>query len=101
MRVRVRPARLTHTYTQAWAVADRLGLIGPCCEQPEYNLFARANVEQQLQPLYIKHGLGLTTWSPLASGVLTGMRRAPHSIYVLYSAGSACTAATCCTRHIN
>jgi hypothetical protein len=29
---------------QAWQVAERLNLIGPSCEQPEYNMFARKKV---------------------------------------------------------
>lgn len=29
-------------------------------------------VEVEYLPLYSTYGLGLTTWSPLASGVLTG-----------------------------
>jgi hypothetical protein len=29
-----------------------LGLIGPACEQPEYNMFTRHKVEQEFQPLY-------------------------------------------------
>ena len=41
-------------------------------EQPEYNLFHRERVEVEYAPLYDEIGLGLTTWSPLASGVLTG-----------------------------
>jgi aryl-alcohol dehydrogenase-like predicted oxidoreductase len=41
-------------------------------EQPQYNLFARKRVEQEYRRLYEDIGLGLTTWSPLASGVLTG-----------------------------
>lgn len=58
---------------EASDVADRLGLVGPCCEQPQYNLFERSKVEKEFLPLYdSKGGLGLTTWSPLASGVLTG-----------------------------
>lgn len=57
---------------EAWKVADRLDLIGPAMEQPEYNLFHRKRVEEEYAPLYSKHGLGLTTWSPLASGILTG-----------------------------
>ncbi|KAL5990165.1 ATP-sensitive inward rectifier potassium channel 1 [Asimina triloba] len=58
--------------TEAWAVAQRLDLVGPIVEQPEYNLFNRHKVEVEYLPLYNNHGLGLTTWSPLASGVLTG-----------------------------
>ena len=56
----------------AWAVADRLRLIGPCCEQPQYSLLERAKVERELLPLFESRGTGTTTWSPLASGVLTG-----------------------------
>jgi aryl-alcohol dehydrogenase-like predicted oxidoreductase len=41
-------------------------------EQPQYNLFERDKVEQEFAPLYDRIGLGLTTWSPLASGLLTG-----------------------------
>ncbi|XP_042448592.1 probable voltage-gated potassium channel subunit beta [Zingiber officinale] len=58
--------------TEAWAAAQRLDLIGPIVEQPEYNLLTRHKVESEYLPLYDTYGLGLTTWSPLASGVLTG-----------------------------
>ncbi|KAJ7559833.1 hypothetical protein O6H91_04G105300 [Diphasiastrum complanatum] len=58
--------------TEAWEVARKLGLIGPIVEQPEYNLLARDKVEVEYLPLYSSYGIGLTTWSPLASGVLTG-----------------------------
>ena len=53
-------------------MADRLGLVGPAFEQPQYNLLERKRVEVEYGPLYESVGLGLTTWSPLASGVLTG-----------------------------
>jgi voltage-dependent potassium channel beta subunit len=56
----------------AWQIADRHHLHKPVMEQPEYNLFHRDRVEQEYAPLYEEQGLGLTTWSPLASGVLTG-----------------------------
>ncbi|XP_024397348.1 probable voltage-gated potassium channel subunit beta [Physcomitrium patens] len=58
--------------TEAWEVAERLGLIGPAMEQPEYNLLVREKVEKEYAVLYKNYGVGLTTWSPLASGVLTG-----------------------------
>ncbi|KAK1390722.1 putative voltage-gated potassium channel subunit beta [Heracleum sosnowskyi] len=58
--------------TEAWGVAEKLGLVGPIVEQPEYNLLSRHKVEVEYLPLYNNYGLGLTTWSPLASGVLTG-----------------------------
>ena len=44
-------------------------------EQPQYHLFHRAKVEQEFARLYDDIGLGLTTWSPLASGLLTGKYR--------------------------
>jgi voltage-dependent potassium channel beta subunit len=56
----------------AWEVAERHGLRKPVMEQPEYNLLHRARVEFEYARLYEDIGLGLTTWSPLASGVLTG-----------------------------
>jgi voltage-dependent potassium channel beta subunit len=58
---------------EAWSIADRHGLHKPVVEQPQYNLFARERVEEEYAPLYeAPVGLGLTTWSPLASGLLTG-----------------------------
>jgi voltage-dependent potassium channel beta subunit len=56
----------------AWAVAERHHLHKPVVEQPEYNLFNRRRVEREYARLYEDIGLGLTTWSPLASGLLTG-----------------------------
>ncbi|MBW4523095.1 MAG: aldo/keto reductase [Scytolyngbya sp. HA4215-MV1] len=56
----------------AWHLADRHHLHKPIMEQPQYNLFHRQRVEQEYARLYEDLGLGLTTWSPLASGVLTG-----------------------------
>lgn len=57
---------------EAWRVADRLGLVGPAMEQPQYHLFHRERVEVEYAALYRDVGLGTTTWSPLASGLLTG-----------------------------
>ena len=57
---------------EAWEVADRHHLHKPVMEQPEYHLFARRRVEEEYAPLCDELGLGLTTWSPLASGLLTG-----------------------------
>ncbi len=59
----------------AWDIADRRNLHKPVVEQPQYNLFHRKRVEQEYAPLYDGLGLGLTTWSPLASGLLTGKYR--------------------------
>ena len=56
----------------AWMVADRHHLHKPIVEQPQYNLFDRRKVEHEYARLYEDIGLGLTTWSPLASGILSG-----------------------------
>ncbi len=56
----------------AWDVAERHHLRKPIMEQPQYNLFERRRVEREYARLYDDIGLGLTTWSPLASGLLTG-----------------------------
>jgi len=57
---------------QAIEYANRTGLIGPAMEQPQYNLLKRTNVEEDLEPLIHQYGLGLTTFSPLKNGILTG-----------------------------
>lgn len=56
----------------AWRVADRLGLVGPLMEQPLYNLLDRERVEREYAHLYRETGLGLTVYSPMKSGMLTG-----------------------------
>ena len=53
-------------------IADRHHLHKPVMEQPQYNLLERRRVELEYARLYDDIGLGLTTWSPLASGLLTG-----------------------------
>jgi voltage-dependent potassium channel beta subunit len=60
----------------AWQIAERHHLVKPVVEQPQYNLFHRKRVEGEYRHLYHDIGLGLTTWSPLASGLLTGKYRA-------------------------
>jgi voltage-dependent potassium channel beta subunit len=59
----------------AWDIADKHHLQKPVMEQPQYHLFHRKRVEQEYARLYDDIGLGLTTWSPLASGLLTGKYR--------------------------
>jgi len=56
----------------AWGVADKLGMIGPVMEQPQYNMLARTRVEGDYQLLYEQRGLGITSFSPLKVGILTG-----------------------------
>ncbi len=57
---------------EAWDIAEKHHLHKPQMDQPQYNLFTRHKVEQDFERLYQSIGLGLTTWSPLAAGVLTG-----------------------------
>jgi voltage-dependent potassium channel beta subunit len=59
----------------AWDIAERHHWHKPVVEQPQYHLLHRRRVEQEYARLYDDIGLGLTTWSPLASGLLTGKYR--------------------------
>jgi voltage-dependent potassium channel beta subunit len=56
----------------AYEIAERHHLHKPIVEQPQYNLLERTRVEREYARLYADHGLGLSIWSPLASGQLTG-----------------------------
>ncbi len=57
-------------------IADRHHLHKPVVEQPVYNLFERHRFGPDYLSLYRDHGYGSTTWSPLASGLLTGKYQA-------------------------
>jgi voltage-dependent potassium channel beta subunit len=57
---------------EAHATAREWRLIAPTTEQTEYNMFSRRRIEVEYLDLYEGLGLGTTTYSPLASGVLTG-----------------------------
>ena len=46
--------------------------VGPLMEQPNYNMLVRDKVEKEFAHLYEEIGLGLTTFSPLKQGFLTG-----------------------------
>jgi voltage-dependent potassium channel beta subunit len=56
----------------AYEIAERHHLHAPVTEQPQYNLFHRDRVEGEYARLYEDYGMGTTTWSPLASGLLSG-----------------------------
>jgi voltage-dependent potassium channel beta subunit len=56
----------------AYEIAERHHWHKPVMEQPQYNLFHRERVEHEYARLYRDLGLGTTTWSPLASGLLSG-----------------------------
>jgi voltage-dependent potassium channel beta subunit len=57
---------------QICALCEKHHLHAPIVEQPQYNLFHRTRFERDLTPVFKARGLGTTTWSPLASGLLTG-----------------------------
>ncbi len=56
-------------------VAERHHLHKPVTEQSEYNLLDRRKVEREYARLHADTGYGNTTFSPLASGMLTGKYR--------------------------
>ncbi|MGP8124916.1 MAG: potassium channel beta subunit family protein [Nitrososphaerales archaeon] len=77
----VHQGRILYWGTSEWSAADimrayglarELGLTPPQMEQPQYNMLHRDRVEKEYLPLYRGIGLGTTTWSPLASGLLSG-----------------------------
>lgn len=56
----------------AHKACKELNCVPPIVEQPLYNMLSRERVEKEYLPIYEKYGMGLTTFSPLASGILTG-----------------------------
>jgi voltage-dependent potassium channel beta subunit len=77
----VRQGKVLYWGTSEWP-AERIreaheaaragGFQAPTMEQPQYNLLHRERVEAEYAPLYADFGMGTTTRSPLASGLLTG-----------------------------
>ena len=57
---------------QAINIAERHHLHKPVTEQPVYNLFERHRFSGEYERFYRDYGYGSTTWSPLASGLLSG-----------------------------
>lgn len=57
-------------------IAERHHLHKPIVEQPVYNLFEQHRMGPDYKAVYEEHQLGSTTWSPLASGLLTGKYQA-------------------------
>ncbi len=81
MDILVRQGKVFYWGTSEWSAADIMrahgiaiehGLTPPRMEQPQYNMMWRRRVELDLLPVYRELGIGITTWSPLASGLLTG-----------------------------
>jgi len=57
---------------EAVGLARQYNLYPPQVEQPQYSILYRERVEREILPVTEPHGIGLTTFSPLASGLLTG-----------------------------
>lgn len=81
MDILVRQGKVLYWGTSMWdpfklsravAFAKENGLIPPMVEQPRYNLMHRQRVEEALEPLCAEFGIGLTTFSPLNYGILSG-----------------------------
>jgi aryl-alcohol dehydrogenase-like predicted oxidoreductase len=58
--------------SQAFGVARQYNLIPPTMEQPQYNMLHRKTLETEITPIARELGIGLTTYSPLHFGILTG-----------------------------
>jgi aryl-alcohol dehydrogenase-like predicted oxidoreductase len=52
-------------------VARRLGTAAPVSLQPQYNMLAR-EIEWELVPVCLEHGLSIIPWGPLGQGWLSG-----------------------------
>ncbi len=77
----IRQGKVMYWGTSEWSaaqirdahdIARARNLHAPTMEQPQYNLLHRERVEVEYAALYADLGMGTTTWSPLASGLLTG-----------------------------
>lgn len=58
--------------SQAVGVARQYNLIPPTMEQTQYNMLHRKALEAEITPIAKELGIGLTTYSPLHFGILTG-----------------------------
>ena len=56
----------------AVGIAKSANLYAPRADQPGYSMLRRRRVETDVVPAVREHGIGLTTFSPLGNGVLTG-----------------------------
>ncbi len=81
MNVFIQQGKILYWGTSEWTAAQIVEAVGlarqhhlipPVVEQPQYNMLHRRRVEMELAPVARRFGIGLTTWSPLYSGILTG-----------------------------
>lgn len=57
---------------EAIRICDRYQFYKPIVEQPQLSLLAKDKFEEDTQACAIRNNIGLVTWSPLASGMLSG-----------------------------
>ena len=62
------------------ATSERTGLPRYESLQPLYNLYDRAEYEAELEPLCVKHGIGVIGYYSLAAGYLTGKYRSEQDL---------------------
>lgn len=76
----VHRGKILYWGTSVWSAAQleravdlsrRWNLYRPQVEQPRYNLLDR-HIETEVLPTAARYGIGLTVWSPLAGGLLSG-----------------------------
>jgi len=76
----VRQGKILYWGTSMWTaeqidraceIADKRNAYAPIVEQPRFNLIHR-EIEADVLPTCARRGIGLTVWSPLAQGLLTG-----------------------------
>lgn len=76
----VHQGKILYWGTSVWTAAQIEAAVGtaralnaylPQVEQPRYNMLDR-HIEEEIMPTCALHGIGLTVWSPLAQGILTG-----------------------------
>lgn len=76
----VHQGKVLYWGTSVWSAAQLEAAVGlgrlfnayrPQVEQPRYNMLDR-HIEAEIMPTCARHGIGLTIFSPLAQGILTG-----------------------------
>lgn len=65
---------------EALQISEQHGYARYECVQPPYNLVNRTEYERDLEPLCLEQGLGVITYSSLASGFLTGKYRSGQDL---------------------
>lgn len=66
--------------SKALQISRKQGLPSYQSLQPLYNLYDRADFEKQLEPVCLNEGVGVVSYSSLASGFLTGKYRSEKDL---------------------